>query len=228
MKTPFQSCSPDLIPWFLSRVGKARKESGGDWEGEQTTEQTARRERPHLPQEVWHSGLRPADPERSTEPGRRRGPDAAPCPCRPHPVVPAEGFLHEPEGHATPEKGGLREAAGRREAEAWAAVQLGCFKLTACPQRRGNAQDRAGARALESGRAASLTCATSCAAWPGPGPRRAPALGAWPLHPRDRLIWKHVADPMTTTALWTARSWGLCRWLGLGSEAAGWGRGEIK
>jgi len=36
MKTPFQSCSPDLIPWFLSRVGKARKESGGDWEGEQT------------------------------------------------------------------------------------------------------------------------------------------------------------------------------------------------
>ena len=102
--------------------------------------------------------------ESSTEPGRRRGPDAAPCPCRPHPVVPAEGFLREPEGHATPEKGGLREAAGRREAEAWAAVQLGCFKLTACPQRRGNAQDRAGTRALDGGRAASLTCATSCAA----------------------------------------------------------------
>ena len=56
-----------------------------------------------------------------------------------------------------PEKGGLREAAGRREAGAWAAVQLGCFKLTACPQRLGNAQDRAGAWALDGGRAASLT-----------------------------------------------------------------------
>ena len=174
MKTPFQSWLTwphSLVPFPCWKSWKGMRRRLG---GRAVTEQTARRERPHLPQEVWHSGLRPADPERSTEPGRRRGPGAAACPCRPHPVVPAEGFLREPEGHATPEKGGLQEAAGRREAEAWAAVQLGCFKLTACPQRLGNAQDPAGAWALDGGRAASLTCATSCAAWPVPGPRRAP------------------------------------------------------
>lgn len=238
METPFQSWLTwpnSLVPFLCWKSRKGTRRRLG---GRTDTEQTARRERPHLPQEGRHSGLRPADPERSTGPGRRRGPDAAACPCRPHPVVPAEGFLRELRGSLR-----LKEAAFERLQGA-ARPRPGHPDSGAAPRRRPRGERKRAAwssrRALSG--AATLSTAPARRRRAGRGRRASrvrprvprdlcqrPAgalLGAWPLHPRDRLIRKHVADPVTTTALWAARSWGRCSCLGLGSEAAGRGRGR--
>lgn len=231
METPFQSWltwPSSLVPFLC---WKSRKEWGGDWEGEQTQKKLHGGSGHTL-----HSGLRPADPERSTEPGRRRGPDAAACPCRPHPVVPAEAFLRELRGSLPLKEAAFERLQGavrlrpghpasgggpRRHPRGERAPLEAHGAPSAARQRSAPSRREAAGR----GEAGSLTWATSCAAWRASAAPGA-LLGAWPLHPRDRLIRKRVADAATTTALWTARPWGRCSCLGLGSAAAGRGRGR--
>ena len=125
---------------------------------------------------------RPASGQRTRNVPRGRGAvedRALPaCPCRPHPWSPQRASCASLRD-TTPERGGLREAAGRREAvqlcrmasaPAWGEKGR-CFKLTARHQRRGTPQDHADPRALSLARSASLTRAAPSATWPAPVPR---------------------------------------------------------
>lgn len=232
METPFQSWltwPSSLVPFLCWKSRKGMRRRLGGWTD---TEETARRERPHFAQRPQASGPRTFHGAGAPTRAGRCGLSLPPTPRRPRRGLPARA-----EGLATPQRGGLREAAGRREAEAWAPGQRWC---PASAPARGKGAAWSSRRAL--GGAATLSTEPARGRWAGRGRQphvgdlvcrvtcasAAPGalLGAWPLHPRDRLIRKHVADAATTTALWTARSWGRCSCLGLGSAAAGRGRGR--
>lgn len=208
METPFQSWltwPSSLVPFLCWKSRKGMRRRLG---GRTDTEETARRERPHLAQRPQASG--PSTFHGAGAPTRagRCGLSLPPTPRRPRRGLPARA-----EGLATPERGGLREAAGRREAEAWAPGQRWC-PASAPAWGKGAARSSRRARGRWAGRGRRASRGRPRVPRDVPAPRRAPCWGR---------------GHFTRVTGWFGSVWQMprprppCGPRGLGVAAAAWG-----